>query len=186
MFRKLLLVLVLITVVAGCAVCKGVRTPDHDEPPVIVGSYAAEHIRPGASWRVYLEAQDADGDMGAIVAQIWQPGVGYYPSAFIYTKGENRQGFAGYVFLRTPTDRRLLHDQIQLEVFVRDCGGNKSETVKLTLRFDNKAGGYGPMAAPEEWQEAANNKLGVIQVEIRSSEAYNSAEGENRFWLSLR
>ena len=186
MLKKFLLVLVLTAAIAGCSTCKGVKNPDQDEPPVIVGSYGAEHIRPGASWRVYLKAQDADGDMDAIVAQIWQPGVGYYPSAFIYTKGENREGFAGYVFLKTPTDGRLLHDQFQLEVFVRDCGGNKSETVKLTLRFDNKAGGYGPLDVPEEWQEAANNELGVIQVQIRSSEAYNSAEGENRFWISLR
>ena len=179
MLKKFLLVLVLTVAMAGCSTCKGVKTPEQDEPPVILGSYAAEYIRPGASWRVYLKAQDGDGDMDAIVAQIWQPGVGYYPSAFIYTIGENRQGFAGYVFLKTPPDRRFLRDQFHLEAFVRDCGANKSETVKLTLRFDNIAG-FGALPAPEEWQEAANNELGVIQIQIRSSEEYNSDEGGNR------
>ena len=182
MIRKLVLVLVLISVVAGCAVCKGVKTPVQDEPPVIFGSYAVEHIRPGASWRVYLKAQDADGDMDAIVAQILQPGVGYYPTAFIYVEGGNREGFTGYVFLRTRPDGRLLQDQFHLEAFVRDCGGNKSETVKLTLRFDNKEG-FRALDVPEEWQEAANNELGVIQVRIRSSEEYNSDNGRNRSFI---
>ena len=179
MRKKFLLVLVLTAAIAGCSTCKGVKTPDQDEPPVILGSYAAEHIRPGANWRVYLKAQDADGDMDAIVVQIWQPGVGYYPTAFTYLEGGNRQGFDGYVFLKTPADGRFLRDQFRLETFVRDCGGNKSETVKLTLRFDNIAG-FGALPAPEEWQEAANNELGVIQIQIRSSEEYNSDEGGNR------
>jgi len=179
MLKKLLLVVVLTAVIAGCSTCKGVKTPDQDEPPVILGYYAAEHIRPGANWRVYLKAQDADGDMDAIVAQILQPGVGYYPSAFIYTKGENREGFAGYVFLKTRPDSRLLRDQFHLEAFVRDCGGNKSETVKLILRFDNREG-FGALEVPEEWREAANNELGVIQVQIRSSEEYGSDEGGDR------
>ena len=177
--RKSLLIVVIIVLVAGCAVCKGVRTPDQDEPPVILGSYAAEYIRPGASWRVYLKAQDADGDMDAIVAQIWQPGVGYYPTDFTYVEGENREGFSGYVFLKSFPDRRLLRDQFHLEAFVRDCGGNKSETIKLTLRFDNREG-YGRLEVPEEWREAANNELGVIQVQIRSSEEYGSDDGGDR------
>jgi hypothetical protein len=176
MLKKFLLVLVLTAAIAGCSTCKGVKTPDQDEPPVILGSYAAEHIRPGANWRVYLKAQDADGDMDAIVAQIWQPGVGYYPTAFTYLQGGNRQGFAGFVFLKTRPDSRLLRDQFQLEAFVRDCGGNKSETVKLILRFDNREG-YGALPAPDEWREAANNELGVIQVQIRSSEEYGSDDG---------
>ena len=176
MVKKFLLGVVLTAAVFGCTTSKCVKTTDPNEPPVILGSYAAEYIRPGANWRVYLKAQDTDGDMNAIVAQIWQPGVGYYPTAFTYLKGGNREGFDGYVFLKTPPDGRLLHDQFHLQAFVQDCGGHKSETVKLILRFDNK-GGYEALPVAGKWQEAADNELGVIQVQIRSSEEYNSDEG---------
>jgi hypothetical protein len=176
MSKRFLLVLVLIAAVSGCTTSQCVKTPDPNEPPVILGSYAAEYIRPGANWRVYLKAEDAEGDMNSIVVQIWQPGVGYYPTAFTYLEGGNRQGFAGYLFLKTPPDGRLLQDQFHLEAFVRDCGGNKSETVKLILRFDNR-GGYEALPVPGKWQEAANNELGVIQVQIISSELYNSDDG---------
>jgi hypothetical protein len=95
MLKKNVLVILLIFVLAGCTICKGVKTGEGgDEPPVILDSYAAESVRPGATWRVFLKVQDADGDMHSIITQLVQPGIGYYPPDFTYIKEADREGFA--------------------------------------------------------------------------------------------
>jgi hypothetical protein len=175
------LVILLILFNAGCTTCKGVAKKsgnDEGAPPVILDSYAAEKIRPGASWRVYLEAKDEDGDINYIGAQLFQPGVGYYPTSFTYIKGADRQGFAGYIYLNTPADYRLLADNFTLELILRDCEENRSEPVSLPLRFDNLPS-YQPQEVPEKWQTAALRELGAIMVDIISSERYNSDDGGN-------
>jgi hypothetical protein len=173
------LVILLIVFSAGCTTCKGVTKKSGNKegvPPVILDSYAAEKIRPGASWRVYLEAQDEDGDIHYIAAQLFQPGVGYYPTSFTYIKGADRAGFAGYIYLNTPADYLLLADNFRLDLILRDCEENRSEPVSLPLRFDNLPS-YQPQEVPEKWQRAANDELGVIMVDIISSERYNSNDG---------
>jgi len=168
MLKNYLLLIVLIFLIAGCTTCKGVKTaPGGGEPPVILDSYGSESVRPGATWRVFLEAKDPDGDIQSIIAQLFQPGIGYYPVDFTYIKGADREGFAGYLILRTPRDYNLLQEYVEVKLTLIDCEGNKSEPVKLTLRFDNKSG-FGSQQVPEKWQGAAKNNLGTIMVEIRS------------------
>ena len=179
MFTKELFVSLFLVLVAGCTLCKGVKTsPDGGEPPVIVDYYASEAVRPGATWRVFLEAKDRDGDMQSIITQIYQPGIGYYPVDFTYIKGADREEFAGYLILRTPADSYLLQEYIEAQLTLIDCEQNKSEPVKLTLRFDNKSG-FGPQNVPEKWQKAAQRKLGTIMVQIRSVIEDNT-EGSRR------
>jgi len=183
MLKKNLLVILLLVFVAGCTTCKGVKTAqDGGTPPMILDSYAAESVRPGATWRVFLKAQDPDGDMQSIIAELFQPGIGYYPVDFTYTKGADREGFAGYLILRTPRDYNLLQEYIEVKLTLLDCEANKSEPVNFTLRFDNKSG-YGPQEVPEKWQGAAERKLGTIMVEIRSVVEDNK-EGNGRKALS--
>ena len=178
MWKKNVLVILLLFLVAGCTICKGVKSGEGgDEPPMILDSYAAESVRPGATWRVFLKAQDADGDMHSIITQLVQPGIGYYPPDFTYIKGAEREGFAGYLILTTPPDYWLLQEYVEATITIQDCEGNKSEPVNFTLRFDNKSG-YGPQEVPEKWQMAAKRKLGTIMVQIRSIVQDN--QGEDR------
>jgi hypothetical protein len=179
MLKKNVLVIVLLCLLAGCTACKGVKTAQGgDQQPMILDSYAPESVRPGATWRVFLKAQDADGDMHSIITQLVQPGIGYYPPDFTYIKGADREGFAGYLILTTPRDYDLLQEYVEATLTIRDCAGNRSEPVNFTLRFDNKSG-FGPQEVPEKWQMAANRKLGTIMVEIRSVVEDNK-EGDSR------
>jgi hypothetical protein len=178
MLKKVSIVIALVLLLAGCATCKDVAkkgTDEQGEPPVILDSYASESIRPGANWRVYLKAQDADGDMKYIVAELWQAGVGYYTNNFTYIKGADREGFAGYLVLRTPSDTTLIGDEFILMVLVRDCQGNKAEPIYLPLTFDYGA----PQGIPEGWETATNRRLGNILIDIESSHRYNSGAGAN-------
>ena len=122
MLKKNALVILLLFLVAGCTACKGLKTAQGgDEPPVILDSYAAESVRPGATWRVYLEAQDADGDIHSIITQLVQPGIGYYPPDFTYIKGAAREGFAGYLILTTPPDYWLLQEYVEATLTIQDA-----------------------------------------------------------------
>ena len=183
MSKKNVLVILLLFLLAGCTTCKGARTGEGgDQPPMILDSYAAESVRPGATWRVFLEAKDPDGDMHAIITQLMQPGVGYYPTDFTYLKEADWEGFVGYLILPTPTDSYLLQDSIEATLTVQDCEGNKSKPVTLTLRFDLKTD-FGPQKVPEKWRTATDHKLGTIMVEIRSTLRDNQ-DGDNRKLLS--
>lgn len=171
MLKKDVLVFLLFTLVAGCTTCKDVKTAaGGDEAPMILDSYAAESIRPGVTWRIYLRARDADGDMKDIAAMLWQAGVGYYSTDITVIKDTERKDFAGYLFLNTPADSTLLWDELKLTLLVRDCQGNKSEPIHFPLRFD-----YVPKEElPGEWQEAANNRLGAIMIDIESAQRFGS------------
>jgi hypothetical protein len=171
MLKKNLPVILFFLFVTGCTTCKGVKTaPAGGEPPVISDSYAPKSVRPGASWRVYLKAQDVDGDMKDIAAVLWQAGVGYYSTSVTLIRGEDRKDFAGYLFLTTPADSSLMWDEFKLTVLVRDCQGNKSESIDLPMRFDLAS----TEKLPGEWQMAANHRLGAIMIDIESSQRFNS------------
>ncbi len=182
MLKKNVLMILLLFLVAGCTTCKVAKTGEgYDEPPVILDSYGAESVRPGATWRVFLETQDADGDIHSIITQLVQPGIGYYPPDFTYMKEADREGFAGYLILRTPRDPNLvmMREYVEATLTLQDCEGNKSEPVTLTLNFDYKSG-FGPQEVPEKWQMAASNKIGTIMVDIESVIDRNDEEGRRR------
>lgn len=173
--RKYLLVALFVALLAGYAASQKVAEAAGDEKgkaPVIHDKFAAEVIRPGDSWRVYLKAKDADGDMRTIIAQLWQAGVGIYSTDFTPVKEADTQEFAGYLFLRTPPDTTLVSDQLKLTLSVRDRQGNRSEPVEFPLRFDLRV----KQEVPEEWKNAANHKLGAIMIDIQSSWQYNAGE----------
>ncbi len=159
MKKKILLILALATPLWGFF---GPSTGPKGKPPEVLDFYAAEKIRPGASWRVYLHARDADGDMKDISSMLYVPGFGFSPTTFTRLKKENRDEFVGYLFLRTPLDNSLLGEKFELRVFIRDQRGNRSEPIKITVTF-----GYeGPETITEKWQAASERRLGGIMVDI--------------------
>lgn len=168
MLKRTLITAALSMIVWGCAPStqygSGTQV-DQGDAPVIIDYYAAEVIRPGATWRVYLHAQDNDGDMKDIASVLEQTGHASYPTDVTTIKKKHSGEVAGYLFLRTPVDRNLTQDQFNLKVVVRDRRGNRSGWVELPLRF----GRVPPEELPEKWKKVADRKLGAIAVEIRSS-----------------
>ena len=58
--------------------CSALQVQDYDkvfeekgQPPVLNGHYAAAVIRPGTTWKIYLEAKDKDGDMAYIATMLY-------------------------------------------------------------------------------------------------------------------
>ena len=164
-----LIVFALSALLWGCATppqCKEETVEGQGQPPVILDSYAASVIRPGATWRIYLDASDDDGDMRDIVAVITQTGVASYPTSFTQIKQEDSAELSGYLFLNTSArDRNLINDRLTLELMVRDCQGNRSAPVQFHLRFDLVT----TQQTSEEREKFANRQLGAIMIDISPS-----------------
>jgi len=172
MWRKTLLLGVFAVVFAGCAALQpAVVSPPQDrgQPPRIVDAYAARVIRPGDTWMIFIRAEDPDGDMQSVAAELWQAGVGYYPTQVTMLKAEDAKHFSGCLFMRTPTAFNLNWDEFELTLIVRDSRMNRSQPAKLPLTFDLAAN----QVIPEKWQEAANHQIASLMFAIESAWFYN-------------
>ena len=165
MLKRALIAIALSLIVWGCGTSgpHGTQSQtDQGEAPEIIDYHAAEVIRPGATWRVYLKAQDKDGDIRDIASVVTQRGTAGYPTSVTRISEEHSREVAGFLVLRTPATRDLMTDRLNLRVIVRDRQGNRSESVELPLRF----GDVPPQEIPEKWEQFADQRLGVIQVSI--------------------
>jgi hypothetical protein len=168
MLKRALIAIALSWIVLGCGTSTQYGTQaqtDKGEAPVIIDYYAAEVIRPGATWRVYLHARDENGDMRDIACVLVQKGHGTYPTSVTRLKTRHGEEVAGYLFLRTPVDNDLRQDFFTLRVLVRDGQGNRSERLELPLRF----GSVSEQEIPEKWEVTADLRLGAIKVKVQSS-----------------
>ena len=168
MLNRALIAIALPWIVWGCVASTQhgretqVVNPD---APVIIDYYAAEAIRPGTAWRVYLHAKDRNGDMRDIACVMVQRGHGTYPTSVTRLGENHREEVKGFLFLRTPVDNNLWRDSFTLRVLVRDQQGNRSERLELPLRF----GRVSEQKTPEKWEEKGDVRLGAIKIQMRSS-----------------
>ncbi|UCG13669.1 MAG: hypothetical protein JSU72_04120 [Deltaproteobacteria bacterium] len=168
MARRICLI-VLVVVLLGCgAYTKPARHLPRDtgQKPEILGFYAAQVIRPGETWKVYLALRDLDCDMTYIVADLWQAGVGSQAISFTPVAKPGCPEVTGYLFLNTPPDQSLIQDYFELKLFVRDRRENRSRSIKLPLSFDWVAA----HKTPKYWQAASVQQFGSIQADLISSE----------------
>jgi len=177
MNKRIILVLVLTVLISSCSKLKikdyDQTFKDKGQPPVIVDYYAPDLIRPGTTWKIYLRAEDKDGDMVYVATVLYQEGFGYYATDYTRLEGKDRKGFAGYISLRTPSDVGLTTDQFTMEIMVRDNQGKRSDTIQLPLVF----GYVKPAEIPAEWQDAAQHHLGVLVTRIQSVERMTEGSG---------
>ena len=173
MTSKALITAMASLVLLGCSayVQPGEQAPkEPGSRPVITDYYAPQVIRPGETWKIFLEVQDRGGDLKQIVANLWQAGVGYYSVNLTPIQEGDRSGFVGYLLLKTPPDFNLVQDRLKLQIVIRDRRGNKSEPLYLPLSF-----AYNPSReVPEKWQTADAHLLGALFFDVQSSERFNS------------
>jgi len=54
--------------------------------PIIAHAFAVDKGNYGYIWKIYIEAEDPDGEMLRIAAVVDQPGYGHYPTDWTYLK----------------------------------------------------------------------------------------------------
>lgn len=75
---RILAIMALALVITCCTALEERRSQPGGSPPVITASFAAKEVSHGEVWKIYLEANDPDGDMWKIVYTVQRSGTGGY------------------------------------------------------------------------------------------------------------
>ena len=173
---------VLVTSMLGVVLfaCSGLGIEDYNEvfkekghPPVILGYYAPEAIRPGITWKIYLRAEDNDGDMAYVATTLYQADFGYYATDYTRLKGNDKKKCLGYIALKTPSDTKLTLDKFTMQIVVVDSQNYQSKAIQLPLTFTSLT----QPEIPAEWQAAENHPLGELVTKIQSTASLAESSG---------
>ena len=156
--RKYLLVPALLIFLLGCGELWKLVPYDPTNDPVILDAYAPEKVKPGRPWRIYIKAEDKDGDMNNIVASITPAGQSILFYSITPVKKEERGALSGYLLVKTPPSPSLQGMMFHVTVFIRDKADRKSEAAGFLLQFTSQSSDE----VEEKWLEASHNRLGII------------------------
>lgn len=133
-------------------------------PPVITHSFAVEKLSHGDTWKIYLEAEDPDGDMRTIKYSIRKGGYGHGFKSFVIKKG-NRGGLLGYLdgFFSSPATAVAEWTELTLTLYIRDKRGNTSDKVVFPLALTR---GVKQDPPPPPFDKGGLKGLGVFWVKL--------------------
>ncbi|HUL28985.1 MAG TPA: hypothetical protein VLZ03_00920 [Thermodesulfobacteriota bacterium] len=137
-------------------------------PPIITHAFAVEKGYYGYIWKIYIEADDPDGEMLRIASVVNEVGVGWYPTDWIYLKHKYAKHFAGYIQWNTfssATSYLPEWTQISVKVSVIDRSGNESNEVVFPFTFEITPQAYA-YKLPVPFDEGKLPMLGHIMVDL--------------------
>ena len=174
MKRLLLLVLAALFVMS---VGYGKGETSKGSPPVITHSFAVEQGYYGDIWKIYIEAEDPDGDMLRVISVVQQAGYTRYPPDYIYLKSSEGKRFKGYLQWNTYGNASYLKEwtNITLNVSVFDKAGNESNQVVFPFSFES---GVYEKAGPPPPFSKEDSRLGYIRIDL--IEPSHQAGGSDR------
>ena len=158
---------ILIVLLSSCAGVGTVPSPSGTQPPVITRSYAPDNGAYGQTWKIYIEAEDPDGDMFRIASELQQEGVRYRQSVdFIPVKKRDQKYLKGYLSLDTYFLREPIlgvSPRLALRVSIVDKAGNESKTAVCNFEYTGRTSESTSLPAP--FDQGDIPKLGNILIE---------------------
>ncbi|MGA2517179.1 MAG: hypothetical protein ABSG44_11595 [Thermodesulfobacteriota bacterium] len=136
--------------------------------PVITHAFAVEKGYYGDVWKIYIEAEDPDGQMLRIASVVDEVGYGHYPTDWIYLKPEYQKHFKGYIQWNTFSEKaRYLPEwtRISLKVSVFDKDGNESNEVVFPFTFEMTPKQYVDKP-PAPFNQGDLPRLGYIMTDL--------------------
>jgi hypothetical protein len=166
---RVLRLLVMVTTALTVAGCSGSR--EHVErvqggsPPVITHSFAVRELNRGDVWRIYIAAEDPDGDMREAVGTLEQVGYGRYAPSIIRIRAEYRGLMKGYVVVQNRTGSLWLAsgNRLNLSIYITDAAGHTSETMQFPVLFTI---GAKKEPVPELFAKGEPDRLGVMWFDL--------------------
>ncbi len=141
-------------------------------PPVITQSFAVEKAYYGYSWKIYVEAEDPDGDMSKIAVVVDQPGYGRYPTDWTILKEPYRGKFRGYLQWNTFSRRASFLSEwtsIEVRVSITDKKGNESNEVIFPFTFETGVKNQYNYQLPPPFDQGDLPRLGYIDINLRDN-----------------
>jgi hypothetical protein len=117
---------------------------------------------PGDTWKIYLKAEDPDGDMRTIKYSIRGSRHGF--RSYVIKK-RNRAGLLGYLdgFFSSPVTAVAEWTELTLTLYIRDKRGNTSDKVVFPLAL-TRGVKHGP--PPPPFDRGGLKGLGVFWVKL--------------------
>ncbi len=147
--------------------------------PIITNAYAIDKEQYGSILKIYLEADDPDGDMLRIATVVDQLGYGYYQTDWTYIKPQNRHHLVGYLQWNTFSSKAsTINDRtyITIRVSIFDKAGNESNEVVFPFIFDTGTGSKPKLPAP--FDQGNIQRLGHIMIDLVGRDDHH----EVRIW----
>jgi hypothetical protein len=179
-FNRSLFVLILLFVISLFFVMEGKTQPlfgpEGGKPPIpgtrapiIKHAFAVEKGYYGYIWKIYIEAEDPDGDMLRIASVVDQTGYGHYPADWIYLKPPYQKHFKGYIQWNTTSSKTSYlteGTQITLRVSVFDKAGNESNEVIFPFTFEIGFKSPYLYTLPASFDQGDLPRLGYVQIDL--------------------
>ncbi len=147
--------------------------------PIITHTFAVDKGYYGYIWKIYIEAEDPDGDMLYIASSVDQAGYGHYPTDWIYIKPQYGKHFKGYIQWNTfSTKTSYLPEwtQITLKVSVIDKAKNESNEVVFPFTFEITPHQYA-YKLPDPFDQGNLPILGHIMTDLGYIQGYGADHG---------
>jgi hypothetical protein len=135
--------------------------------PKITRFFAADKGPYGCIWKIYIEAEDPDGDMLRIASSVDQVGYGHYPTDWIYLKPQYQKGFKGYIQWNTFSSKASYlpeWTQISVKISIFDEAGNESNEVIIPFTFESGVKNQYQLPAP--FNNGNTPLIGNIMVDL--------------------
>jgi len=148
---------------------KGIQSKPGTNTPIITHSFAVDKGYNGYIWKIYIEAEDPDGDMLRIASVVEQPGMGSYQTDWIYVKPQYQKHVRGYIQWNTfgsyafPLSEWT---QITLRISVFDKSGNESREVVFPFTFQSGVKDPYNYKLPEPFDQGDLPRLGYIDINL--------------------
>jgi hypothetical protein len=137
--------------------------------PIITHTFAVEKGYYGYIWKIYIEAEDPDGDMLRIASVVDQVGFGHYPTDWIYLKTGYEKQFKGYIQWNTFSSKTPYLSEwtrIELKVSVLDKAGNESNVVIFPFEFVSGVRGQYQVKLPAPFDQGDLPRLGYLYIDL--------------------
>jgi hypothetical protein len=145
------------------------QSPSESNAPVITHAFTVEKIRYGDILKVYIEAEDPQGEMFKIATVVDQAGFGRYPTSWVYLKPTDRKHFKGYLQWNTFSSKTTVLSEgtpITLTVSVSDKLGNQSNAVTFPITFESGVKRASSYQVPSPFDQNDVRKLGSIDIDL--------------------
>jgi hypothetical protein len=147
--------------------------------PVITRAFTVEKIMYGDILKVYIEAEDTQGEMLRIATVVDQAGYGRYPTSWVYLKSTDRKHFKGYLQWNTFSSKTPFVSEwtpITLTVSVSDKFGNESNAFAFPIMLESGVKRASSYQVPSPFDQSDVKKLGSIDIDLMDFSILRGAE----------
>ena len=146
--------------------------------PVIKQAFAIDRGMYGTVLRIYLEAEDPNGDMDQIVTQVHQPGYGNYFPDVIILKPQYRKSFKGFIQWNTYSSKTTaMHEWmwVTVRVSVVNKKGVASNVFEFPFTFETRAGEAPRPPAP--FDQGDLPRIGTVSIDLYNPSLMGGGDG---------